>query len=201
VSSDALWCDTVAFERAISDGKLDEALQLWRGPLLPGFLPSDLPDFADWLDNRRRALDWLAADAARTLSDRATANGSGDRALIAARRWTEVAPQNEAAIRAFVRELDRNGQRAEARRTLDAWTARFERDVGAELEAETSGLVKQLRGTASPAKPVSRSRAVVEPIAAAPFISSAPMANPRGTPTKTRGSRRLGAALVAVCAV
>src|SRR5882724_12855125 len=39
INPDALWCDAVAFEKAVKQGRFGEALQYWRGPLLDGFLP------------------------------------------------------------------------------------------------------------------------------------------------------------------
>jgi hypothetical protein len=36
----AVWCDVRAFDRAIAAGKLDEAVSLYGGDLLPGFFVS-----------------------------------------------------------------------------------------------------------------------------------------------------------------
>jgi serine/threonine-protein kinase len=144
VHPDALWCDAIAFESAVRQQRFDEAMQYWRGPLLDGFLPTGIHDFADWLDGKRRALDWLAADAARGLHEQAAAASDPAGAIAAARRWVEIAPHDEAAIRALTTRLASAGHVAQARDAFEGWTARFEREIGAPLQPGTTALATAL---------------------------------------------------------
>src|SRR5438876_3937847 len=47
-----VWCDVAAFERAVADGQLRDAIALYRGGLLEGFFISDAPEFERWLETR-----------------------------------------------------------------------------------------------------------------------------------------------------
>ena len=47
---DGLWCDAVAFEDALEEGRREEALELNQGELLHGFYLSDCPAFEIRLD-------------------------------------------------------------------------------------------------------------------------------------------------------
>ncbi|HVX88262.1 MAG TPA: hypothetical protein VG940_04990, partial [Gemmatimonadales bacterium] len=86
VPDGAVECDALAFERAIADGELARALELYRGELLAGtFL--GVPALEQWLEERRTAYRSAAADAAWTLAQRyETATD-----LTAATRWARKA--------------------------------------------------------------------------------------------------------------
>ena len=42
------WCDAIAFEEALDQGRLAEALELYQGELLDGLHVSEAPEFARW---------------------------------------------------------------------------------------------------------------------------------------------------------
>ena len=52
VSDEHVWCDVAAFEAALEAGRLEEALELYRGNLLEAFHVSGVPDFERWLERR-----------------------------------------------------------------------------------------------------------------------------------------------------
>ncbi len=53
---DAFWCDAVAFDQLLDDGRLEEALALDQGELLEGFHLSGCLEFERWLEDERRRL-------------------------------------------------------------------------------------------------------------------------------------------------
>jgi serine/threonine-protein kinase len=62
---DEVWCDAVAFERAASEDRPDEAPDLYRGDFLAGFFVSDAaPEFDEWIEAERARLRSLAAKTA-----------------------------------------------------------------------------------------------------------------------------------------
>ena len=146
-----VWCDAVAFRQAVDDGRLDEALALYRGPLLAGFLPAGIPDFNDWVERERQALAQVAATAARTLYQRACAAGSDDEAVAAARRWVELAPFEEPAIRALAAALADAGDRTGALDALDAWKTHLAAELDTVPGPETRNLERHLRAASAPA--------------------------------------------------
>ena len=66
---DRIWCDAVAFEAMLDDGRVQEALELYRGDLLEGFHLSGCPEFERWLDSERRRLKERAAEATWSLAE------------------------------------------------------------------------------------------------------------------------------------
>src|SRR3989475_8317950 len=45
---DLMWCDVVAFDRAVAAERFSEALDLYRGDLLEGFFIPDAGEFEHW---------------------------------------------------------------------------------------------------------------------------------------------------------
>lgn len=68
VAGEQLWCDAVAFRKALERGAPAEALDHYRGDLLEGFYVAGAPEVEDWLDRERRRLRDAARDAARSLA-------------------------------------------------------------------------------------------------------------------------------------
>src|SRR2546427_5834498 len=56
LDSDQVSCDVEAFNRAVDAEQFREALDLYRGTLLEGFLISDAPEFERWLETERTRL-------------------------------------------------------------------------------------------------------------------------------------------------
>jgi len=87
VSSERLWCDVVAFEEGIEGGRLEEALELYGGPLLDGFHLPEAPAFERWLEAERRRIRLRAVEAAWQHVERKEAAAD----TRSARRWAERA--------------------------------------------------------------------------------------------------------------
>jgi len=77
---EAIGCDALDLRRELADGKLEEALALYAGTLLPAFHVTDAGPFTDWLEGERSTLHRTVVRAALTL-----AKQSHDPAV--ARRW------------------------------------------------------------------------------------------------------------------
>jgi serine/threonine-protein kinase len=148
LAHEAMWCDAVAFERALDDNRPDCAMQLYKGPLLPGFhLPASL-EFEHWLDEERTRFERLAAEAAWQLSaDRETA-GDGSGALHWARRAGEILPFDESVIRRLLELHVRSGDRAGAFNAYENFARRLKSEFEAEPARETQELVDRIRGQA-----------------------------------------------------
>src|SRR5207344_1444686 len=103
------WCDAVEFGRAIDESRLEEALALYQGDVLPGFFLSDAPEFERWLEGERSRLREQAVDAARQLAERNDRDGKPAAAAQAARRALELSPSDETSARQLIAMLDRAG--------------------------------------------------------------------------------------------
>jgi TolB-like protein/Tfp pilus assembly protein PilF len=146
LSPGALWCDALAFESALGEGRLVEALELYRGDLLEGlFVSGAAAEFDNWLDGERARVRGRAADAARALYEGAEAAGNQAEAIRWARWACALDRYDEQAARRLMALLDASGERAGALRTYDELAVRLAREFGAEPSAETRALMEEVR--------------------------------------------------------
>ncbi len=141
IDSTGVWCDVVAFREAVVAGRLEEALELYRGDLLEGFFVPSAPDFERWLDDERRQLQGAAGVAAWTMAEREERLGNARVAVQWARRATWLAPEDESGIRRFIGLLDRAGERASALQVYDEFAHRIDEEFGLAPSPETRALV------------------------------------------------------------
>ena len=153
VDPSRLWCDAAVLEHALDAGTDDDiaaALELYRGDLLPGLFVADSPAFEDWLERKRARLRQRVVEAARSLSERAEADGSLERATHWARQALEVGAHDEAALRRVIELLDRMGDRAGAIRTFESTAQRLAREYELEPAPETERLIAAIRERSEP---------------------------------------------------
>jgi serine/threonine-protein kinase len=114
LAPETLHCDARECERALDEGRLEDACALYAGDLLAGFWLSDAPEFERWLEDRRAALRHRILDAFRRLAERESAAGRHGAAAGWARRAVAIAPDDEDALRRLMDHLDRADDRAGA---------------------------------------------------------------------------------------
>src|SRR2546422_220006 len=164
-----VWCDVAAFERAVADGQLGDAIELYRGGLLEGFFISNAPEFERWLETERDRLRSTAAGAARELAERATENGDTAGAAEWARRGLRFAPLDEGLMQRLIEALDRRGDRAGAVRAYDDFAQRLGQELEVRPSAETQALLAAVRARVQAAPPAARPEArSPPPLAAVP---------------------------------
>ena len=142
---DAFWCDAVAFEQLLDDGRLEDALALYRGELLEGFHLSGCLEFERWLDDERRRLKDRSAEAAWSLAQQAGAEGRTAQAAQWGRRALAFSPSDEGVLQRVIELLDRGGDRAGAIREYEAFAQRLREDYDAEPAPETTALIASVR--------------------------------------------------------
>ena len=143
---DRFWCDAAAFEQATDEEHWADALELYRGDLLPGFFVADAPDVERWLDRTRDRLRRCAADAARALAEERERAGRGKEAVDWARKAVAFAPFDETGVRRLIALLDRLGDRAGALRSYEKLEELLASEFESEPSAETRALVETIRG-------------------------------------------------------
>lgn len=150
VSRAALTCDAIEFEEAVEDGRLDDALALYRGPFLDGFHLSGVPQFERWTDSRREQLRQAAHRCARDLGERRAAEGAVLEAVRSLERAIEIAPTREGPIRRLMELLRESGDRAAGLRAYRRFERRLQEDFDLEPSDRTRSLARSLEETASP---------------------------------------------------
>ena len=140
-----VWCDAAAFCAAMKAGRLAEALDLYSGELLPGFLIDDAPDFDRWVEDERDHLRNQAVSACLRLCEEAERDGDLQAALDLARRAVTIQPFSEPSHQRVIQLLDRAGDRAAALRAFEDLRALLREELDTEPSAETLELHRTVR--------------------------------------------------------
>jgi len=115
VNREALRCDVTDFDLACEAGDWARAVELYRGVLLAGVFIADVsPEFEHWLEDERGRLRRRAAATLWSIVGAAERVGDLVTAAPWARRAVELSPDDEGAVRRFMRILDHRGDRAGA---------------------------------------------------------------------------------------
>ena len=210
IALDRLWCDAVAFRTALGAGRFREALELYRGELLPGLYINDAPAFEHWLDAERADLQRRAAEAAWRLAEEEAERGD----VVAAARWAvrsvDLTAGEETAVRRAIVFLDRIGDRAGALQVYETFAQRLAEEFDVLPSAETQQLIASVRAREAllsapeAVAPTPRAAAADSIRTAAPAIShrlldpdsepataaSAPVATAGASTVPAAGSRR-----------
>jgi DNA-binding SARP family transcriptional activator len=145
VDLSTVYCDALAFERALDAGHLAEAVALYGGELLPGLFVSDAPQFEEWLEGERARLRRRAADAAWQLARHHATEGDAAAAEHMARRAAAITPGDEGALRQLMAVLEQIGNPSGAVRAYEAFVEAQRADDDAPPAAETRSMVQRMR--------------------------------------------------------
>ncbi|HYR09927.1 MAG TPA: BTAD domain-containing putative transcriptional regulator, partial [Longimicrobium sp.] len=141
------------FERALDEGRWEDAVKAYGGPFLDGFYVTDAPDFERWAEGER---DRLARGYGRALEELAVAAEAAGGPLKAAEWWRRLlahdAFSSRVALR-LVRALERGGERAAALRALEAHVLLLREELGVGPDPELAALMEELRAE-PPAPPL-----------------------------------------------
>ena len=175
IDADLVWCDARALDQALGEGRLQDALALYRGDLLPGFHVSEASAFERWLDDERVQLRQRVAAAAWSLSEQEEQRGDAITAARWAERAVQLSPADEVVFRRLLQLLSRTGDRAAALRAYRTFADTLKDEFELEPTEETRALVATIRsssGALHTNSPVLRQPADPAPRAvAAPLIS------------------------------
>ena len=144
LNRDLVWCDVAALEEAAAADAFARVLELYRGPLMPGFF-ADAPGFERWLDDERSALRDLATRCAWSLADLFDRQANATVAIKWAKQAAKLGQYDERVIRKVIQLLDRAGARADAMKIYDDFARALREEFEIEPSAETRALADALR--------------------------------------------------------
>lgn len=139
--------DVAAFDAAIRESRIEDALDLWRGDPLPGFDDEGNEAWTDRLRNERDRLRAAWRSAAHTWLAR---DVPAPAAVALSARLLEADPWDDEALGLHMRWLERNGQTAAARQAHARFVERVRGDLGV---APTPALMALAGGSAAPVRP------------------------------------------------
>jgi DNA-binding SARP family transcriptional activator len=138
-------CDVIEFEAALAAGRMAEAVELYEGPLLPGFFVDGASGFERWLEDERARLQGLAVNAAWRLMADAEAAGDPTTAVVWARLAVHHSDHDELSYRRLIGLLTRVGDRGGAVATYLQLCRRLAQDFGCAPSPETEALLRTIR--------------------------------------------------------
>lgn len=144
-----VWCDALAFRKALHAGQLESALELYRGEFLPGFYVDDAPAVERMIDELRGDFRRAASAAVNELIDRHERAGELRTAAVWARRASTIAPYEEGVVRRLMVLLERCGEVAGAREAYREFELRLRTDLECAPSEATRGLFEQIRAEGS----------------------------------------------------
>ncbi|MGW8265571.1 MAG: BTAD domain-containing putative transcriptional regulator [Longimicrobiales bacterium] len=147
VALDLEWltCDVWDFRDAAADGRYEEALGLYAGPLLPGFHVNGDSEFERWLEEERETLRETAARAAWALAHRHITSGALVEAERTAQRALALVWSDETPVRDFIAALATAGDRAAAMRFYGKFCDRLKEELDVEPSAHTVEVAEAIR--------------------------------------------------------
>jgi len=142
--------DVALFQELLDAGEVEEAVRLYRGPLLDGFYVADAPEFERWADGERERLARAYSRALESLAEAAEAEGSALRAVDCWRRLAGHDPFSSRTALRLVRALDAAGERPTALRAAASHVVLLREELGVEPDPDFQSFVARLR--AEPAR-------------------------------------------------
>jgi DNA-binding SARP family transcriptional activator/tetratricopeptide (TPR) repeat protein len=146
LAGDGVFVDAREFERLAREGRLEEAVGLCDGELLPGL-------DAEWVYDAREAHRRRLGDVLARLAADAEAAGALKHAIRVSRRRVELDPLHEDAQRELMRRLIAAGEIAAARVAFDDLSRRLRTELRVPPSAETRGLVESIHAVAAGVPP------------------------------------------------
>ncbi|MEJ7760849.1 MAG: BTAD domain-containing putative transcriptional regulator [Gemmatimonadaceae bacterium] len=137
--------DVAALAEDLSAGRHAYALARYAGDLLPGLHIPDAEEFEKWLGNERSRLKKQALNAAVLLAESRERSGDIAGAVDAARRCSELNPDDEVAARRWITLLDRAGDRSQAFAVYERFRDHVAEEFGVRPSAETVALLDAVR--------------------------------------------------------
>jgi DNA-binding SARP family transcriptional activator len=145
LNSEVVWCDVWTFDSAVTAGRLEEAVVLYKAPFLSGFFLKGARDFDQWVDRERDRLARAYAKALERLADSAKADEDWDDAVEWTRRLATQNPYSTRVTLRFMEALVAAGDRAAALAYAERHSARLKEDLDAEPSPDVMALAEQLR--------------------------------------------------------
>ena len=139
-------CDCFEFLEHAKAGRLEDAVDVYKGEFAAGLFVKDCVEFDEWLSQQRAEWRGNLAAVLTKLFDAAVASGNLQRAADWAEKLLDVAPQQDEAVRALVPLLAERGFDGAAIRLYDRYAAVLRETFDVYPPAVLSDLIATLPG-------------------------------------------------------
>ncbi len=147
---ESLVYEGLAFEEAVREDRLGEAVRTYEGPFAPDIETVGGADFERWVERERTRYRNLAEKALlRRVTECADAGRWGEM-VVAGNRLVDMNPLNEAAHRSVMRGLWLQGDRSAALAHFEEHEDFLLRELPDGFDGETLALIEKIRGSERP---------------------------------------------------
>ncbi len=202
LNAELLSSDLSEFQRAISAGRREDAVALYKGPFLDGIFFDEAPEFERWAEAERGHYAREYAEALEALAAEAARRGEPRVAVGYWRRLANTDPLNAKAALGLMRGLAAGGDRAQALQHFRVYEMLLRQELDLAPDAELRRYADELRQVkpiaptpAPPASHASLPTPAAPPAPASPAatrdpnrppLSEVPISTVPGTPAVTR---------------
>jgi DNA-binding SARP family transcriptional activator/tetratricopeptide (TPR) repeat protein len=142
----ALELDALVFDRAISEGRMEEVTALYRGPFLEGFhVPDAAPELEHWIDSERNRRERSYRFALEQIAESHGAAGAPWQAAEIWRVLVDRDPIRERLVVRLMESLVRAGDRGGALRAATVYIDHMRDEFDAEPAPRVAALLDDLR--------------------------------------------------------
>ena len=136
--------DVQQFREAVAEGNIATATQLYQGELLQGYIV-DIPEFEQWLNSERQALQASWHEAVLTFGSELEESGRYAETADLLARLRKVDPLDEDLLQRHVRNLALGGQRTKALEIFERFKQTLKQEYEGEPEEETLRLIERVK--------------------------------------------------------
>jgi DNA-binding SARP family transcriptional activator/TolB-like protein len=153
IDPERMTCDVTRLATAVTEGRYEEAVDLYRGELLAGMHFANAGEaFEDWLHRERTRVAELVLRAVSALVDREERAANLAGAAYWAQRACALAPDDEKWLRRAMTMLEASDDRGNALRLYDAFARRLATELQSKPSAESTALATRIREGSGPPK-------------------------------------------------
>ncbi|HXD23624.1 MAG TPA: BTAD domain-containing putative transcriptional regulator, partial [Gemmatimonadaceae bacterium] len=141
-----LTSDVARLRDAVREGRYEDAVECYRGELLPGVHFANAGEvFEEWLSRERLAITALVMRAIAALTDREERAGNFSAASSWAQRGCALSPDDESWLRRAMQLLQTANDTGSALRLYESYADRLAAEFDAKPSEETRALAKRVR--------------------------------------------------------
>jgi TolB-like protein/DNA-binding SARP family transcriptional activator len=146
LNRELIWCDVLAFEAAMREGHIDEALELYRGPFLEGFhLSAAASELDHWMEDERARQARRYGQALEQMASSREAAGDPSGAAVWLRKLAASDPVAARPALRLMRAVAASGDRAAALHHARVHELLVRDELGASVDPEVAAFVRQLQ--------------------------------------------------------
>jgi DNA-binding SARP family transcriptional activator/tetratricopeptide (TPR) repeat protein/TolB-like protein len=186
LNADVITSDVGDFQKAVQDGRVLEAIDVYGGPFLDGFHLNGDPEFDFWVTSERSRLSRQYTDALRSIADAAAQSGDVGAELSWRTRLVDHDPLDGAAVARLIGTMIAASDPAGALQRARTYEARMRDELDLPPDRAVVDLIAQLRraipNTAPVASAVPKGQAPEPRLVAHTDVSEPPATRPAESP-------------------